>query len=411
VVIFDANAGLVQDVTPGRENTGAFYLGENVADSIAGRNGNDFLDGRGGDDTLYGGSGDDLLDGGTGNNTLLGGAGNDTYIVRNVGDVVTEDFNAGTDTVTTALAAYHLGANVEKLTHIGSATFTGIGNELNNVIIGGTGNDYLIGLDGNDTLIDGSGLNTLQGGKGNDIYAVQSNADTVFEFANEGTDQVQTFLASYQLSANIENLTFVGSGNHTGVGNEINIDIIGGTGNDYLIGLDGNDTLIDGSGGNTLQGGTGDDIYAVQSNADTVFEFANEGTDQVQTFLASYTLSPNVEQLIFIGNTNHTGVGNAIGNTFIGGTGTETWTGAGGNDIYNFRTPGNGLDIVNDFNADNANAAEHDHMDLVGRGLTFASLAVTTVSGGVVVGIPGGDAVFLLGVTAGAVDANDFFFV
>jgi hypothetical protein len=37
-------------------------------------------------------------------------------------------------------------------------------------------------------------------------------------------------------------------------------------------------------------------------------------------------------------------------------------------------------------------------------------MAVTTVSGGVVVGIPGGDAVFLQGVSAGAADANDFFF-
>src|SRR6266498_1004734 len=44
VVIFDANSGFVQDVTPGRANAGAFYLGENVADSIAGRNGNDFLE-------------------------------------------------------------------------------------------------------------------------------------------------------------------------------------------------------------------------------------------------------------------------------------------------------------------------------------------------------------------------------
>jgi Repeat of unknown function (DUF5648)/RTX calcium-binding nonapeptide repeat (4 copies) len=59
VLIFDANAGLVQDVTPGRENTGAFYLGENVADSIAGRNGNDFFEGLGGNDTIDGGLGVD----------------------------------------------------------------------------------------------------------------------------------------------------------------------------------------------------------------------------------------------------------------------------------------------------------------------------------------------------------------
>ena len=80
VVIFDANDGLVQDVTPGRENTGAFYLGENVADSIAGRNGNDFLEGFGGNDTLNGGAGDDTLAGGAGADFLIGGPGADRFV-------------------------------------------------------------------------------------------------------------------------------------------------------------------------------------------------------------------------------------------------------------------------------------------------------------------------------------------
>ena len=75
VLIFDANAGLVQDVTPGRENTGAFYLGENVADSIAGRNGNDFLEGFGGNDQLFGLSGNDTLWGGAGNDIIFGDDG------------------------------------------------------------------------------------------------------------------------------------------------------------------------------------------------------------------------------------------------------------------------------------------------------------------------------------------------
>jgi hypothetical protein len=69
------------------------------------------------------------------------------------------------------------------------------------------------------------------------------------------------------------------------------------------------------------------------------------------------------------------------------------------------------MDVVTDFNADNANLAEHDHIDLGGRGLTFASLSVTATSGGVVIGIPGGDAIFLRGVAASAIDANDFFLV
>jgi hypothetical protein len=80
VVIFDANAGFVQDVTPGRENTGAFYLGENIADSIAGRNGNDLLEGFGGNDTLNGGAGDDALAGGAGADVLIGGPGADRYV-------------------------------------------------------------------------------------------------------------------------------------------------------------------------------------------------------------------------------------------------------------------------------------------------------------------------------------------
>jgi Ca2+-binding RTX toxin-like protein len=478
-------------------------IGSNNADTIIGNTANNTLNGGSGADYLIGGGGDDTLLGGAGApNTLQGGIGNDTYIVQAAGDSITEFANEGIDLVQTGLGFFKLAANVENLTHTGSADFTGIGNDLDNLIISGSGNNYLIGLGGNDRLIGGRGLNSLQGGGGNDIYAVQSSGDSVFEFADEGTDQVQTFLANYKLPANFEQLVFVGSGDHTGIGNGLDNLIIGGSGNNYLIGLGGNDRLIGGGGGlNSLQGGGGDDIYAVQSSGDSVFEFANEGTDQVQTFLASYTLlanveqlafvgsgdhtgigngldnliiggsgnnyliglggndrliggggglnslqggggndiyavqssgdsvfeltnegtdqvqtflasyklPANVEQLVFVGGGQHTGVGNAIGNTFIGGAGTETWTGAGGNDIYNFRAPGNGLDIVTDFNADNANAAEHDHIGLGGRGLTFASLAVTNVNGGVIVGIPGGDAIFLSGVTRGAIDANDFF--
>jgi serralysin len=361
--------------------------------------------------TYFALGGDDTINMTATGETAYGGIGNDTYHVEAAGSTIVEFANEGIDTVmTAALPSYVLGANVENLTHTGSGDFVGIGNALGNVLIGGAGNDYLVGLGGNDVLIDGSGLNTLQGGAGDDIYAVQSNADTVFEFANEGIDQVQTFLPFYQLSANVENLTFVGAATHTGIGNDLNNVLIGGTGDDYLIGLDGNDTLIDGNGLNTLQGGKGDDIYAVQSNDDTVFEFANEGIDEVQTFLTSYTLSPNVEKLTFVGAFSHNGTGNELANTFTGSSASDTFTGAGGNDVFNYRSSGNGLDTITDFNADNANAAEHDHIDLHGRGLNFASLAITAGPDGVVVGIPGGDAIYLKNVAAHSIDAGDFFF-
>jgi hypothetical protein len=141
-----------------------------------------------------------------------------------------------------------------------------------------------------------------------------------------------------------------------------------------------------------------------------VFEFANEGTDEVQTFLAAYTLSANVEKLTFVGAFSHNGTGNELANTFTGSSASDTFTGAGGNDVFNYRVSGNGLDTITDFNADNANAAEHDHIDLHGRGLNFAALAITAGPDGVTIGIPGGDAVFLKNVAAHSIDAGDFFF-
>ncbi|VIO77515.1 beta strand repeat-containing protein [Bradyrhizobium ivorense] len=358
---------------------------------IFGGDGNDILVTGSGADKFFGNDGEDFMNGGGGIDELNYAAlGRDINIDLNI-TVAQNTGGAGFDTV----------LNIENV--VGGSGWDSIhGNTVSNYLIGGEGNDKLFGGEG--------AANTLQGGTGNDTYLVEAAGDTIVEFVNEGIDSVQTPLTSFTLAANVENLTHVGSSNFTGVGNALNNIMTGGSGNDYLVGFGGNDTFIDGAGANTFQGGTGNDIYAVQSNADTVTEFVGEGTDQVQTFLSSYTLAPNVEQLVFIGSSDHTGVGNAIANNFTGGAGTDTWTGAGGTDVYNFRTSGNGLDIVTDFNADNANAAEHDHIDLTGRGLNFASLAVTTVAGGVVVGIPGGDAVFLQGVSAGAVDAGDFFF-
>ena len=72
VLILDAvDNGLVQDITPGRENTGVFYLGQAIGDQIAGRAGNDFIEGFGGDDTLTGGRGNDNIDGGDGTDTAV----------------------------------------------------------------------------------------------------------------------------------------------------------------------------------------------------------------------------------------------------------------------------------------------------------------------------------------------------
>jgi Ca2+-binding RTX toxin-like protein len=186
--------------------------------------------------TIVGGAGDDRLAGGAGAaNQLIGGAGDDTYVVSVAGDTIVEQAGGGTDTVETALSSYLLGAaNVENLIFTGSGSFTGAGNALDNRIAGGAGNDTLIG------------------GAGNDTYVVTAG-DSIVELAGGGIDTAETSASFYWLrAANVENLTFTGTGNFTGVGNAGDNVVTGGAGNDVLDGGLGADTLIGNAGSDSF---------------------------------------------------------------------------------------------------------------------------------------------------------------
>ena len=100
VVIFDAFSGTVQDITPGRENTGVFYLGENVADVIIGRNGDDHIEGFAGNDTLVGGPGNDSLAGGAGLDTAVYSGPRSQYTITQTSTGITVAGPDGIDTLT-----------------------------------------------------------------------------------------------------------------------------------------------------------------------------------------------------------------------------------------------------------------------------------------------------------------------
>ncbi len=119
--------------------------------------------------TITGNNGHNTLSGGTGADNMTGGLGNDTYVVDDVGDVVTEDLNAGTDTVQSSVT-YTLGANVENLTLTGTAAINGTGNALNNVLTGNSAVSNLSGGAGDDTLIGGGGADILTGLTGVDTF-------------------------------------------------------------------------------------------------------------------------------------------------------------------------------------------------------------------------------------------------
>lgn len=210
--------------------------------------------------TITGNALQNILDGGTGDDVLIGGSGNDTYIVDSAGDVVTELAGGGGDLVKSTAANYTLGAEVEKLTLLGSADINGTGNTLSNVIVGNSGANILNGGGGRDLLL---------GGAGNDTYIVDSSNDEIVESSGGGIDSVQSS-SGYVLWAQVENLILTGSAGTAGIGNDLANAITG----------NGGDNSIDGKLGlDTLTGGAGADQFLFTTapgagNIDTITDFS-----------------------------------------------------------------------------------------------------------------------------------------
>jgi Ca2+-binding RTX toxin-like protein len=287
---------------------------------------------------------DNVLTGNSAANVLMGREGDDTYVIG-AGDTVVEQVGEGTDTVQ-ASRDVTLGANLENLILIGSASHTGTGNGLDNVL-----------------QADGS-ISVLAGGDGNDTYLIGPNGDDdiLVETATGGIDTVIA-AHDYRLPANIEHLTLLdprvpnferlflspyGSSEQSvaGYGNDVANTLMGGRANNMLDGGLGADTLI---------GGAGDDTYVVDNIGDIVVEQVDEGMDTVLSAV-SYQLSANVENLTLTGTASINGTGNTLNNNLKGndvsneldgGAGIDGLQGFGGADTYLFGR-GSGQDFVFD---------------------------------------------------------------
>jgi Ca2+-binding RTX toxin-like protein len=332
--------------------------GNSLNNIVSGNDADNMLYGLGGNDKILGNGGNDTLDGGTGHDRMLGGIGDDTYYVDDYSDHAIENGGEGTDQVFST-ANYRLGANVENMTLIGSASIWGYGNDLDNVLTGNGAANKLFGMGGNDIINGGAGNDKVWGGTGDDIFYVDSYNDRVIEYAGEGTDTVFSS-SNYKLADNIENLTLSGTDSIWGYGNGGNNELTGNDGNNKLFGLDGND-ILHGGGGNDLlnggigidlmDGGTGNDTYYVDNIGDVVTENANEGTDTVHTTV-TYSLTDNVENGYIDGSLGVGLYGNALDNTLVGNAGDDTINGNDGNDTIHggggmdFLYAGNGDDTV-----------------------------------------------------------------
>ncbi|MBK6850239.1 MAG: peptidoglycan DD-metalloendopeptidase family protein [Burkholderiales bacterium] len=356
--------------------------------------------GNDGNNKLLGNFGSNFLDGGLNADTMSGGFGDDHYLVDNAGDVVTEVLSEGHDFVEATVNGYTLGANVEDLLLLGSAS-SGSGNELNNYIWGNSLANTLYGRAGDDRLYGELGADTLIGGAGNDTYVLKDALDKITELAGEGIDRViraSTLPASFNIDlnayANVENADLLGVDNANITGNALNNSLYGnggnnvltgGAGNDALGGYAGADTLDGGVGNDSMGGGEGNDTYVIDSAGDVIYEYANEGIDVVRSSIA-YTLGADLENLVLTGAVAVNGTGNTLANSLSGnaaanvldgGTGADTLIGGDGSDTY---TVDNVADVVTETNATAATGGT----DTVNASVTYtlaANVENLTLSG------------------------------
>jgi Ca2+-binding RTX toxin-like protein len=242
------------------------------------------------DNEIVGTSGKDTLSGTLGADTFRGLAGDDLYYVNHVGDVVLEAVGEGYDRVT-ASVSYQLaaGSEVDHLTTNsigGTALIDLTGNEFSQTIVGNAANNRLDGKGGADVLA---------GREGDDIYIVDNVGDTVIELANFGIDTVQSQV-SFTLSANVENLTLLGSDTIGGTGNALANLIIGNGAANVINGGGGNDILRGRAGNDTLTGSVGNDTFVFDtaskpSNVDHITDFQPEDVIELHT-IAFPGLSP-----------------------------------------------------------------------------------------------------------------------
>lgn len=263
------------------------------------------------------------------------------------------------------------------LIHTGNSDDIVYADDGDDRIYGGEGSDLIIGGNGSDTINGDLGDDSMYGGLGNDVFYVDSTSDLVVEFVGEGVDTVRCYTEAYELGANLEKLSLLsdnlpanlgqwqngyGNGlNNTMIGNSLhnslegrggNDTLFGGTAGDALFGGEGKDALFGGSdpdnldggaGADRMAGGAGDDTYWVDSNGDRIVESDNSGYDIVRSTLKSYTMEQNLEWLI-LETDSSAGIGNSIGNSITGTSGSDQIFGMDGNDTL---SGGEGSDTIN----------------------------------------------------------------
>ena len=345
---------------------------------------------------LTGTSGSDILIGGSSADTLVGGGGADTFYVNNAGDVVQETPGQGTATVYVSSSSWTAtsGSAITEMLAQGTSNIKLVGNGQAMTLVSNTGVD---------TLDDAGGAATLVGNGAVDSFIVR-NAGTMVQALAGSHDTVQTTLSSYTLTANVANLTYIGTGSFYGVGGSVGGTLTGGPGPDTLVSGSGVENLVGGASSNTFYVNNANDVITAPSGSSSV-EFSS---------VSGVRVGVNVSELAFTGTGNDAGYGNSTavvlqgnsgadtlvggsGNdTLDGGLGSATLTGGTGTNLFRFDGLTGGVDKISNY------VSSQDHIGLSASGFGLTSLSQVSFEFGTSLTPVAGHANVLYNTTTGA---------
>ena len=202
---------------------------------------------------------------------MTGGLGDDTYHVDDEDDLVIENEDEGTDTIQTVLASYTLSGWIEGLSFVGPGNFTGTGNDLDNILTGGSGDDTLSGGLGNDSFVSSDGTNTLHGGDGTDALVIDggqysisiSESGGIYSVTDHGlSDSVNVLNGVERVFLSFLSESFT-------IAELLDPSITGTNGNDEMLEGNGLDNEITASPATTCSAARGNDLLDGGLGADT----------------------------------------------------------------------------------------------------------------------------------------------
>ncbi|WP_082507957.1 family 16 glycosylhydrolase, partial [Methylobacterium sp. Leaf113] len=350
--------------------------------------------------TINGGAGNDIITGGLGVDLLTGGAGADRFVFSKA-DLAGTAGLTGTalDRITDFEGAGAAGGD--------TLVFRGFAADANVVEIARQGTLHTYEIREHGTAVGRFTAAHANGTLKSGDFVFEASAETPVVAAPPVLSKPPVVVAPPVLAAPSaetgEAARASATPTHTIKANNAVKALSGTAGHDDIWGWD--------KGGAVLTGGTGDDTYHIWQSSDQVVEAPGGGVDTVIIAWRDYTLSANVENLIF--SNAKSGTGNGLNNMITGDGGAQTLNGKAGNDILTGRggadtfiiAKGEGSDIITDF----ASGVDKVRMEGVNlHGFSELKLAAKQVGSDTVIALGGGETLTLQNVALTNLKAGDF---